>query len=460
MKKIAVSAYIVFSLVFTSVIFLPAMPVVACPDREPETLLSLYVASEFVYRARYVGQESGEAKNDGEGTITTEIKRTFEPVATFKGKPADKVELYHNDYQYEPVEAELPVQPEAVIEEGVPTESSTEEKPVVHEEPVPAEEEPEYDEEEEEIELKPGDTVLLFLRNDEESSRIVLTDYVDGLKRLESQDRDVYEARIKELAPIMAKKKPDVEAIIDWLIRCAEEKATRWEGTYELERSFRNVEYEKAQEEEEKPSDEKTEEGGEEEPPFGLGGTSEYAKAITEYHRQTLTNLFIRTRGERKPSSKDNEEIRGDLELMQLVTKWPDQRIAPALIAQLREGGTNHWEMSQAMDALATILRDKRLEDLSTKFEELMYANDEEIAEVAGDEIDKSKAKLKTNRKPLTNGELRVRVLAKFIDRATRASEPEKAEGDETRGLGESHRTNTEKQKMTAVKTTKVRIEQ
>ncbi len=84
---------------------------------------------------------------------------------------------------------------------------------------------------------KQGEQLLVFLeRSDEEEGRAGYTvDNADfGVKKLSDDDLKVYLARIDELAGIEGRQPPDKAALVEWLVRCAEEPATRWEGAYEL----------------------------------------------------------------------------------------------------------------------------------------------------------------------------------------------------------------------------------
>jgi hypothetical protein len=90
-------------------------------------------------------------------------------------------------------------------------------------------------------ELTPGDRVLLFLNNDEdegEEGELELVDYSDGLKKMTPEKLAAYEPRIRELNEIFSKAEPSYSEIVAWIVRCAEDPQTRWEGTYELLRSF------------------------------------------------------------------------------------------------------------------------------------------------------------------------------------------------------------------------------
>lgn len=78
------------------------------------------------------------------------------------------------------------------------------------------------------------DVLLVFLTLDEEGVGYVPTDMQRGLKKLSPDDLKVYLSRIEELAAIMRSEKPDPAELAEWLVRCAEEPATRWEGAYDL----------------------------------------------------------------------------------------------------------------------------------------------------------------------------------------------------------------------------------
>ncbi|HEY0097952.1 MAG TPA: hypothetical protein VGB76_03260 [Pyrinomonadaceae bacterium] len=79
-----------------------------------------------------------------------------------------------------------------------------------------------------------GEVLLVFLDANEDGEGYALTDFERGAKKLSPDDLKVYVSRLEELAAIMRSKKPDAAALTEWLVRCAEEPATRWEGAYEL----------------------------------------------------------------------------------------------------------------------------------------------------------------------------------------------------------------------------------
>lgn len=79
-----------------------------------------------------------------------------------------------------------------------------------------------------------GEKVLAFLDQDGKGYRTHALSY--GTKSLKQDDFLIYRARIKEMQDILQLKgeKKKLEQTVDWLVRCIEHPATRWEGTYEL----------------------------------------------------------------------------------------------------------------------------------------------------------------------------------------------------------------------------------
>ncbi len=94
--------------------------------------------------------------------------------------------------------------------------------------------------------LKQGERFLFFLERREAGDGFEVNDEGHGIKSLADDELKVYRERIKELAAITREGTEDKAAITEWLVRCAEEPATRWEGAYELERSAVAVRWEKA----------------------------------------------------------------------------------------------------------------------------------------------------------------------------------------------------------------------
>ena len=79
-----------------------------------------------------------------------------------------------------------------------------------------------------------GEKVLAFLDQKGENYQTHALSY--GTKSLNQSDFLIYKARIEEMQGILKLngEKKKLEQTVDWLVRCIEHPATRWEGTYEL----------------------------------------------------------------------------------------------------------------------------------------------------------------------------------------------------------------------------------
>jgi hypothetical protein len=89
---------------------------------------------------------------------------------------------------------------------------------------------------------KPDERFILFLIRRDEEIRGGSGDIYSGpeaMYRLPSDAIASYQKRIEELGEILALESDSTEALVEWLVRCAEEPATRWEGAYELVQSAR-----------------------------------------------------------------------------------------------------------------------------------------------------------------------------------------------------------------------------
>ncbi|HEX7315206.1 MAG TPA: hypothetical protein VF297_14865 [Pyrinomonadaceae bacterium] len=85
--------------------------------------------------------------------------------------------------------------------------------------------------------LKRGEQYLFFLEPREEGGGYEVNDEGYGIKELSDADLKVYLERIKELSEITRQEPEDRHALLEWLVRCAEHDATRWDGAYELSAS-------------------------------------------------------------------------------------------------------------------------------------------------------------------------------------------------------------------------------
>ncbi len=364
------SAAAIFILLF-STLFLPTNVSARsrCPVKMPETLLSLYQNSDAIHIATFDKKTDGEIIEDTADYTSLGIKKHFSISSTLKGESRKFFVLEDSEYRYKNTETT----------------------------PAEAEESEEVEDPEASIELKPGDTLLLFLKKGDESDEPTLTDYRDGTKKLSMEHIGVYEARIKELNSIFGAKKIDEAKIVEWLIRCAEDPVTRWEGTFELLGSFQNAEWveqaakerkeriERGEPVEEEPSESETsnEEGEEAEGPSKNVDTNSFAKLLDVNQKQALANILLdRTAPVSEDEDKVETEIRGDDELIELVKRFGDPRLVGFLLDQLRANSDEPYAVGQAMKRISEILDDKETEALAEKYSEIAYEDDADEATV------------------------------------------------------------------------------
>jgi hypothetical protein len=84
---------------------------------------------------------------------------------------------------------------------------------------------------------KEGERRLLFLEPRAGGDGYEVNYERFGVKALADDALKVYVERMKELAAITRQEPEDKAALAEWLVRCAEEPATRWEGAFELRQS-------------------------------------------------------------------------------------------------------------------------------------------------------------------------------------------------------------------------------
>lgn len=422
-----------------------------CPEKMPETLLSLYRNSDSIYIAAFDKTEHGEITEDTDDYSVVSIKKHFSISSTLKGESRKFFVLDDQEYSYKNT-VESPNEVEETDESEDPDES---------------------------VALKPGDTLLLFLKNGSDGEAPALTDYRDGVKKLSTGHIAVYEARIKELAAIFNAKKVSEAAIVEWLIRCAEDPATRWEGTFELLQSFENLEWQKQAAEQRKERIERGEEVEVESDPEGEEAeehadaknadsidTDAFAKLLDANQKQALANLllnrYISPEAEEETAKKTS--IRGDSELIELVKRWGDPRLAAFLLEQLRANSNEPYLAAQTMNTISEIFDDTQISSLAEKYNEISYEDDtaeieaedakseavvDEEAEVpepqseteaaknaavvyvdaANDTAETAEVALEQPRK-ITYKQLRDEILQKFLDRIGQLMAAREAEAD------------------------------
>lgn len=397
-----------------------------CGEKEPETLLSLYKRSSFIFIATFDRTEDGGLVEQGDDYSVHRELSYFTVSSSLKGETRKSFILEEKEYRYS----------------GEESSDSDGESETSEETPVAG---PSDHEEDEELygrpKLKKDDTVILFLRKASEGEQLELVDYRDAIRKVKGEDLSTYEKRINELNVIFNSAGDKDKAVVEWLISLIDDPLTRWDGAYELLLGFYQLDWMKEEEsrqavegknENESSAEEEYEVDASERAEMEISSDRlRYARLITENHKQGLLNLLVQElanaeQGEDgKPSSIDE----GNYTLLGLVKRWGDKRLAGHLLDRLVAGGGERYEKYQLMDNIASILKNEDLTSLAEQFGNHLYMDDNaavenedenaESEENSGDETenieqngDEPAAKLPTY------GEVRAETLAKFIHAA------------------------------------------
>lgn len=376
--SLAVTFTIVLSLIFLPSINLPS--VYACPVM-PQPLRALYTSSERIVVAS-VGQSVLVKNSEEHGS---QLMRTAMIVSeTLKGESHEPV-VYVNRWTWEPAEGES-ASDEATLYE-------------------------------------PGNTLLLFLKRSQQNAGYEISNPLYGIKQVPEADLKIYVKRLNELASIMRQQpQPHTGDLVEWLVRCAEEPATRWEGAYELAMSVMALDRKKSGKNNQggagggdvagdvAPSpptaeiadgatvasasssaaplatgqaaavnaseDANTEPGAagvpaavddqvsaaQVAPPPVLESDidASFAAHLTAAHKERLTAALFNT-----------ETLKvGDFDLIHLAIAWKDERLVPFLMAQLGQGDAEHPPEHAAamMEIIASALSDPAIREIAQTY--------------------------------------------------------------------------------------------
>lgn len=218
------------------------------------------------------------------------------------------------------------------------------------------------------IKYEKDEVLLLFLKHGGGGDEYIALDDERAVQKLSEEDLKVYVRRIEELAAIMRSATPDEAAIAEWLVRCAEEPATRWEGAYELAYDVSLPEdppdaediAEEAEEEAGEaatPTDDPVAVDAREEPEDEVGGISAAPASVAGESINSDSNVQpdilpgttgAASRGDHAalltPAQKERlttallnaEELNGgEQQLMFLVSVWKDERLVPYILKHL-----------------------------------------------------------------------------------------------------------------------------
>ena len=300
------------------------------PTLMPVTLLDLYRQSDAVFEARFDRFEEGKIVKQDQDYSVVRVEKLFDVSSSLKGSYSKFISLSEDEYRY-------PTSPDPKY---LVAKSSGEDEQTYG--------------------LRSGDTVLLFMKYGEDGKSLVLTDEDEGLKKLSTADIAVYEKRIRELDSLLSSE-PSASKIVDWMLRCAEEPATRWEATFELVKGFERLDYQGKQKQSETDATK-------DKPDFFDSTT--FAKAVTDEQKRKLADILL----DRQPPQvgEDGQAkrtyVRGDRELIDLVKHWGDARLPAFLLNELKTKDLTDYRRSETIQLIADLISNSRVSGVAHKY--------------------------------------------------------------------------------------------
>lgn len=81
-----------------------------------------------------------------------------------------------------------------------------------------------------------GDIVLAFLVTNKKTNELRKTSWLSSVKKLDGYELSVYVKRVKEILAIEQQEDKNIKdkLLVQWLVNCAVDPITRWDGAYEL----------------------------------------------------------------------------------------------------------------------------------------------------------------------------------------------------------------------------------
>ena len=309
--------------------------------REP--LRELFTESDRVVIAT-IGK-SVKVKKDGDSTL---MRITLEVSSTLKGEPKSTVSFYESIYQ------------------------------------------------DEKSEFVKGDKRLFFLQRPDEEDEIQNGYSLSGWekpKKLSEDEARAYARHLEELATILDKDEFVLSEITEWLVRCAEDKATQADGMAELYDGMRELRslLESKEQELNKDSGE-TKDEAEGEPENEGSRVEEKEISVTDIQPQEkvqisdieiadedvseqakLVLLLTESQKERLMNIIFNAEMLDDVsaELLEFAQKLKEPRLAPFLTSHLQAMQNAPTRQTfYYVSVLANLLGKQKLRDIADEFEE------------------------------------------------------------------------------------------
>lgn len=229
-----------------------------------------------------------------------------------------------------------------------------------------------------------SDTLLMFLIRNREGSGYLPIDYSYGVKKLSDADLQVYTKRIEEISAILKSEGDQRTEIVEWLVRCAEEPATRWEGAVELASTYdlanmgyRGARFVEVQDTDPEPNvdanptaDSAEESETSDTESTETEDTAEVANAESDEVRVEggevekgapndtfASKLTVEQKNRLEAALFSSPKIDyADYTLIDVVSKWDSQRLVPFILSRLRDVDD---EWNYLVQGLMTVVSDK-----------------------------------------------------------------------------------------------------
>ena len=226
-----------------------------------------------------------------------------------------------------------------------------------------------------------GDRLLVLLRrraseNGQMPDGYLASGWENSIKELDDDALAIYRQCIEELTAIFRRGNPDPAEIVEWLIRCVEESATREEGVIKLSeilmlqashRERENMAKSQSVKAEEPAgqSEDDEEESNERSDDYDEAKTKKeslkLAAALTQEHKTRMANALFNI-------AELNE---GDLKLVNLIHKLGDDRLEPYLVSQLRRVADRAPRFAESLVwMIAGVINDEDLKRLASDYDD------------------------------------------------------------------------------------------
>lgn len=190
-----------------------------------------------------------------------------------------------------------------------------------------------------------GATVIVFLTKSKKWFETVALSY--GVKDVDAPGIEAYKARINEMKEIMILPEglDKFTQTVEWLVKCVEHPATRWEGSYELSPSSDFMSY------------------------YDRTEHTPFQSLLSEDHQARLKTVLL----------ADSEKGLLDFGLVDLVYPRNEKEVHALLLRQLKSLTPRQlWYAGGYMKRLTLITNDPALESLVSKFEKASFDRNEE----------------------------------------------------------------------------------